>query len=148
MGQLVLPLFGTIYVDTNAVIYRVERVEPIYSAALPLWVALDECQRQLCTSELTLLESLVKPFRERKPELADLFRELLLGTIGMTCLPIDRAILETAARLRADHRLKTPDSIHAATALESGCSLFVTNDPEFRKVPGLDVAVLSDLVSM
>ena len=28
MGQLTLPKSGTVYVDTNAIVYRVERIEP------------------------------------------------------------------------------------------------------------------------
>jgi predicted nucleic acid-binding protein len=49
--------------------------------------------------------------------------------------------------LRANHNLKTPDAIHAATALAAGCVLFVTNDAGFRCVPGLPVAVLSEVAA-
>jgi len=55
-------------------------------------------------------------------------------------------ILERAAQLRAATNLKTPDAIHAATALEHGCTLFVTNDSTFRRVPGLPVTILADLL--
>jgi hypothetical protein len=30
VGQLTLPASGVVYVDTSAVIYRVERIEPYY----------------------------------------------------------------------------------------------------------------------
>ncbi|HEX5439570.1 MAG TPA: PIN domain-containing protein [Ktedonobacterales bacterium] len=43
--------------------------------------------------------------------------------------------------------LKTGDAIHAATALEHGCTLFVTNDATFRRVPGLPVTILADLLT-
>jgi hypothetical protein len=36
MGQLKLPPSGTVYVDTNAIIYRVERIEPYLTASGPL----------------------------------------------------------------------------------------------------------------
>jgi len=62
-------------------------------------------------------------------------------------LPIDLSILETAASLRAAHRLKTPDAIHAATAIHSGAILFLTNDTDFRKVAGLNVAILGEIAS-
>jgi hypothetical protein len=35
MGQLTLPKSGTVYVDTNAIVYRVERIEPYLSASAP-----------------------------------------------------------------------------------------------------------------
>ena len=76
-----------------------------------------------------------------------MFRRVLLGTVGMTCLPVSLSVLEEAARLRAAHNLKTPDAIHAATALAAGCSLFVTNDFGFRRVPGLQVAVLAEVAA-
>lgn len=55
-------------------------------------------------------------------------------------------MLERAAALRAATNLKTPDAIHATTVLIEGCKLFVTNDALFRRVPGLNVTVLRDLL--
>lgn len=42
--------------------------------------------------------------------------------------------------------LKTPDALHAATALQAGCALFVTNDVGFRQVASLPLVVLDDLL--
>src|SRR5579885_1807997 len=108
MGQLTLPSSGNVYVDTNAVIYRVERIEPYLAASAPLWDALDAGSASVVTSELTLLEVLVKPLRDGNTALASLYRTVLLGTAGFTCVPITRTILEAAAQLRAAHQLKTP----------------------------------------
>ena len=55
---------------------------------------------------------------------------------------------EDAARIRAQTGLATPDALHAATALSVDCTLFVTNDTDFRRVQGLPVAVLDDLVEV
>jgi predicted nucleic acid-binding protein len=134
-------------VDTNTLIYRVEQVEPYLSAAAPLWDALDAGQREVATSELTLLEVLVKALQTADQKLADLFRQVLFRTTGLHCLPVDRPVLEQAAQIRARFQLRTPDAIHAATALREGCCQFVTNDPQFRRVPGLSVAVLSEIAA-
>ncbi len=147
MGQLTLPSSGTVYVDTNAVIYRVERIEPYLTASAPLWDALDAGSASIVTSELTLLEVLVKPLRDGNTALASLYRTVLLGTSGLTCIPITRSILESAAQLRAAHPLKTPDAIHAATSLAQGSTLFVSNDTGFRRVTGLPVAVLHEVAA-
>lgn len=147
MGQLSLLPTGVVYVDTNAVIYRVERIEPYLTASLPLWDALDQGAVQVETSELTVLEVLVKPLKAGDAALVALFRSVLLGTAGLNCLPVSLQVLTKAAELRASHGLKTPDAIHAASALLSGSALFVTNDAGFRRVPGLTVAVLSEVAA-
>ncbi|WP_225896572.1 type II toxin-antitoxin system VapC family toxin [Amazonocrinis nigriterrae] len=46
------------------------------------------------------------------------------------------AIAETAAQLRADSNLRTPDAIQIATAIRAGASFFVTND---ARLPYQDV---------
>jgi predicted nucleic acid-binding protein len=57
-------------------------------------------------------------------------------------------VLREAARLRATIAgLRAPDAIHAATALLSGCALFVTNDAGFKRVPGLPLVVLDDVIA-
>ncbi len=147
MGQITLPASGLVYVDTSAVIYAVEQIEPYRSAGWPLWDALDAGRQQVVTSELTLLEALVKPLRDGNVALTALYRQVLLGTAGLTCSPISRTDLERAASLRAQHNLRTPDAIHAATALEAGCTLFVTNDPGFHRVPALNVAILGEIAA-
>ena len=56
--------------------------------------------------------------------------------------------LREAARLRATiPGLKTPDVIHAATALLNGCALFVSNDTGFRRIPGLPLVLLDDVLA-
>lgn len=37
MGRLSLPVSGLVYVDTNCVIYSVERIQPFGSLLEPLW---------------------------------------------------------------------------------------------------------------
>lgn len=45
---------------------------------------------------------------------------------------------------RTEARLTTQDAIHASTALQASCALFVTNDTDFRRDEGLPMAVLDD----
>ena len=65
----------------------------------------------------------------------------------MVLVPATRQLWEDAARLRAETGLKTPDALHAATALRADCSLFITNDTGFRRVQGLPLIVLEDLLT-
>ncbi len=147
MGTLTLAAHGPLYVDTNLIIYRVEHVQPYLSASMPLWDALRDGTHQVITSELSLLETIVKPIQLGNLTLQHLFERILYNTRGFSCVPVDRQTLETAAHLRATAGLKTPDAIHAATALITNCTQFITNDPAFRGVPKLGVTVLSEVIA-
>lgn len=140
MGALSIPASGHVYVDANTVIYAVERIEPYRTLLEPLWYAAHQQQISLVTSELTWLETLVKPLRDNNTRLATLFRSFLTAQ-EMMLVPATLPIWEHAARLRGVG-LKTPDALHAATALAVGCSLLVTNDPVFLRVGQLPVTIL------
>jgi predicted nucleic acid-binding protein len=145
MGSLTLPPSGLVYVDTMTVIYTVERLPPYSLLLQPLWIAAQTGRIEVVTSELTLMESLVGPLKNGNAVLEAAFRSMLLGA-DTRLLPISQPILNQAARLRATTKLRTPDAIHAATAFNMACSLFVTNDMGFRSVAGLPVVILDDLV--
>ena len=146
MGPLTLPTGGSVYVDANAIIYSVERVEPYRSLLTPMWEEARAGRFSLASSELIVLETLIKPLREGNARLEMLFRSIL-DAAEMSLVPATLAIWEDAARIRAETGLATPDALHAATALRAACALFVTNDTDFRRVQGLPIVVLDDLLA-
>ncbi len=78
MGSLNLPMGGTVYVETPTVIYTVE-THPRYAPLLrPLWQAAQAQSLQVVSSELTLLETLVHPLRNRDSALQSAYERLLL----------------------------------------------------------------------
>lgn len=148
MGLLTLPAFGSVYVDAQIAIYTRD-VHPIYAAVCkPLWESVAAGTTQAVSSELILMETLVRPLRNGDVA-AQSDREALWQQANTLLLPITQDILREAARLRAIiPSLKTPDAIHAATALFAGCTLFVTNDLGFKRVPGLTLAILSEVLAV
>lgn len=147
MGRLTLPESGLVYVDTQAIIYTVER-HPRYAPALrPLWEAASAGSLTAVTSELTLMETLVVPFRTGDEQLAADY-ERALSLTDMRLLPVTQSVLREAARLRARYTsLRSPDALHVATSLLAGCSLFVTNDRGLKQVSDLHSAILDELLS-
>jgi predicted nucleic acid-binding protein len=145
VGSLAIPSAGLVYLDTNPVIYSVEK-HPVYWPLLqPLWQAARGKTIEIVGSDLVLMETLVGPLKSGDTVLANTYEQLFQQ--AQTCLiPITKPILREAARLRATTKLKTPDALHAATALEAGCVLFVTNDAGFRGVAGLPLVILDDLL--
>ena len=146
MGSLTLPTGGSVYIDANAIIYSVERIEPYRELLAPMWQEAGAGRFALASSELVVLETLVKPLREGNARLEMLFRSIFAAA-EMDLIPATLAIWEDAARIRAVTGLKTSDALHAATALSAGCALFITNDTDFRRVEGLPIVVLDDLLS-
>jgi len=128
------------------VIYTVERYPAYWSILQPLWLAAQAGNVEIVTSELTILETLVGPLKSANTALGAAFEQALFAT-ELRLLPITQSVLREAARLRAATNLRTPDSLHAATALLGGCVLFLTNDVGFRRAAGLPVAVLQDALT-
>jgi len=146
MGTLNLPASGSVYVDTNVIIYTVEKIDPYRAILQALWQASRKGQFKIVSSELTILETLVKPRKENNSVLESAFRQVLFASHELQLVPVSASILDMAASLRADFGVKPPDAIHAATAISLSCKLFVTNDPFFKRIGGLQTAVLSDVL--
>jgi predicted nucleic acid-binding protein len=137
-----VPAGGSIYLDTSVVIYTVQR-NPAYAAALrPLWEAVLAGKNQIVTSELTILECLVAPYRLNDKSLEHDYERFFL-TPGLRVLSIDKDVLRRAAMMRAEHPpLKVPDAIHGPTAILAGCISFLTNDHALQNIAGLPVQLL------
>ena len=55
-------------------------------------------------------------------------------------------VADIAARIRAQHRLRTPDALQAATAIRSHATGLVTNDAIFERVEAFETIVLDGLL--
>ena len=118
-----------IYLDSNAVIRFIESAETTIGSVF------DRARIGLVrifTSELTLAEVLVAPFRNAEHELVAAYDEFLKGDDLMTVVPIDRTILFQSANFRAVSGTRTPDSIHVATAMATHCDLFISSDKRLK----------------
>jgi predicted nucleic acid-binding protein len=134
-----------VYLDAIPIIYAVEK-HPVFGPLLqPLWQAAQAKTIEVVSSDLVLMETLVGPLKSGDTALQNAYDRALLGT-DLRLLPITQPILREAARLRATTKLKTPDALHAATAMNAGCALFITNDAGFRNMAGLPLVILSDLL--
>ena len=99
------------------------------------------------TSILTLVETMVHPFRHDDTEPINDYQEILFNTTGLKTIAFSRNIAEEAARLRAFYKIRTPDAIQMATASSSGASVFLTNDIHLPSTSKLKVLALDKLRS-
>ena len=145
MGPLALPIAGLIYLDASSLIYSVERVEPYRTLLEPMWQQAQDGNLTIVSSPVLVVEALVKPLQVGNAEIEIQYRELFASN-AVRLLEASYEVFEDAARLRAETGLKIPDALHAATALRADCALFITNDTDFRRVRGLPIVVLDDLL--
>ena len=126
MGSIIRP-GATVYLDTNAIIYLTEGNPDFKASIAGLFVEIGQADARLVTSELTFTEVLVMPLRVGNDELVAVY-ERLLNTL-VEPIPLGRQELFLAAKLRAiTPKLRTPDSLHLATAMLAGADVFVTGD--------------------
>lgn len=128
-----------VYLDTAPLIYAVEEVSP--------WAALVQARIgvagvQVVTSDLAVLECRVRPLRLGQQDVIQNFDRFFEE--GLTeLIPLSQAVMLKAAELRATHAwLRTPDAIHLAAALASGCDVFLTNDQRLGRCTEIPVEVL------
>jgi predicted nucleic acid-binding protein len=93
-----------------------------------------------------MLELLVHPYREQDQDAVDGFYALLSTYPNLSWVPATLDIVDHAARIRAENNLKTPDAIQGATAVLSGATGLISNDPAFGRVEALDVLIFDEVL--
>jgi len=137
-----LALHPTLALDSCTLIYCLE-ADPVFGpAAEQVLRSIYAGRNRGIASPLALMELLVGPYRLGETSRANDFYATLhrfpnLLWVSLTCRIADRA-----AQLRGEYRIGAVDSVHLATALEGGATLFVTNDRGLPPVPGIDLLVL------
>jgi predicted nucleic acid-binding protein len=146
MGILTTLQGSRIYLDVNIWIYALEQ-HPTYSQTLTeLFQQVDQRTLTIVTSELSLAEALVKPMREQDVTRQNTYRQFLSSRANLRVIPVQRAILIEAARLRAaNSSWKLPDAIHAATAVILNCTTLLTNDQKFKSLSSLPIVILFEI---
>jgi predicted nucleic acid-binding protein len=92
-----------------------------------------------------LTELLVLPYRAGDEARANDFYTLLSTYPNLDWVAPNLEIADLAARIRAVHRLRTPDALQVATAVHSRATGLITNDAVFERVEGIQTLVLDRL---
>lgn len=138
----------SVLLDTSILIYYLEGVEPYYLLAEEIFSDIADESIRGFLSVISITEFVTKPFADGKVSEVERFRQFL-SSLSIQVLAITYEIAERAGKLRSQYpSVRTPDALIVATALESGCSIFVTNDKDLKKLEacGLTVIVLEDFI--
>ncbi|OJF93625.1 type II toxin-antitoxin system VapC family toxin [Pararhizobium antarcticum] len=127
-----------IYLDTNAFIFAVEEQSERSDLLTRLFSVSEETDRVIfVTSELTLAEALVKPYRNLDDDLITRYDNMIRDSAWLDVQVVARPVLWYAGVLRSQSRIKLPDAIHLSTALGSNCTHFLTADKALSTIDGL-----------
>jgi predicted nucleic acid-binding protein len=127
---------ATVLVDSAPWIYLLEDHAEFAPRFLGLFEAAERGQIQLALSTVTLAEVLTGPFKASQTALAKRYETALSA---YQVVPLSAAVASLAAQLRAQYRLKLPDAVQLASALQIGAAALVTHDRDFSAVQGLPV---------
>jgi predicted nucleic acid-binding protein len=133
--------------DTNCFIYYLEGGPWAEALKDCLFGPVERGELYAVTSVLTLTELLVRPMSLGRFDVADEYSALISSYPQLRLVPLTMEVAVRSAELRARFRVRTPDAIQLATAIEAGASLFLTNDTGMPgHVDSLRVAILKDLL--
>lgn len=132
-----------VYFDTNIFIYIFEG-SPEYQSSVKTILELAESEDiEIFTNEITLGELLVFPFKNKLEGIARTYIEALNNPDFVTLTPTTQDIHIKAAKMRAQYGMKYPDAVHVASALSSGCDVFLSNDRKIKDIPNLEMVYIS-----
>jgi len=123
-------------IDTAPIVYILERHPRLALRFKPLFERHARGELSFAVTTIGVAEVLSGPIATGDEILTRRYRSLL-ETWQVVDLTAD--IAESAARLRAAYRLRLPDAIQAASAIEIGADALVTHDRDFSKLAGLRV---------
>ena len=125
--------------DADVLIYAAETNHPLGEKVLRI-LENPQLEGSRMGSALLLPELLSKPIRLG----LNLERDSLLNILTfLDLIPLDTATAMLAAQLGAVYKLKAPDAIHLATAVQAGADVFVTNNArDFKPESILEIRVV------
>ncbi len=134
-----------LFLDSAPVIYYIDANPEYLSVMDSIFDRLNLEQIRAATSPVTLAECLVLPIRQNDSEKQQVFIDILTSIETADFIKTDTAIAQSAAEIRVRYNLKLPDALQIATAIESNCEAFLTNDAQLKRVMELRVLVISEL---
>lgn len=135
-----------VYFDTNPFIYFVEAHDIFYEAVKLIFQMVQDESIFAFTSEFTLTETLIKPYRDKDQGTIEAFEGLLIDSGYFYLLGATKETFLKAAQVGGETMMRTPDALHMTTALENNCDFFITNDKRIRDYGTVKVIQVADIL--
>lgn len=124
---------GVVALDSNIFIRALDDPGLLGEKSRRLLEDLRQKSQKIFISVIVLEEFFVRVYKEnREKDFDNILDFLTLGGL-IQVVDVSRKIALLTAKIRADYRIKAPDALHLASAIESGAKEFITTD---RRLPG------------
>jgi predicted nucleic acid-binding protein len=127
--------------DSNIVIYAVERIAGFGARALAYLAAGRARGDEFAVSDLTRMECRVRPMGIGDSSRLQAF-DAFFRSVGLRIVLLSTPVVDRATEIRARHRFKVADSLNLAAAMEARCDVFLTNDLRLSRFPDLRIEAL------
>jgi uncharacterized protein len=130
-----------IYLDANVLIRLLEGTPAVRTAVANRLAPTKGVAASWATSRLSRLECRCKPLAQNDSAVLGVYDQFFSGR-ETVLLDVSSAVIDKATELRARFGFKTPDSIHVASAIIAGTSVFLTGDKDLARCPHANVEIL------
>jgi predicted nucleic acid-binding protein len=134
-----------LYIETAPFIYFTEARAVYTDRMRAIFAEVSGDRLHVLTSAVTIPETLMKPLQANDTPLVTRYRTMFYHTKGISVVSISPSAGDLAAELRARYNLRTPDALHVACAIDTGCNAFLTNDTGIKRVNDIRILILDDL---
>ena len=132
----------SVFLDTNIVIYLIERTSDQGLAVAKCIKNLIAQGQRLVVSDLVRMECRVRPLRLNDAITLSAF-DGYFSSEDLDITPITASVCDRAAAIRARYNFRPMDSLHLAAAIEHGCQLFLTHDLRLKDFSNITIEVPS-----
>jgi len=134
-------------IDTSIFIYHLESHQSYLPLTTLLLRLITEGRLAGVTSEITIMELLVKPLEEDNQDIADEYEVLLDNFPNLKIKEVGRSVSRKAAELRVRHSVNPADALQIAAAIAEKATAFITNDRQLKQVADVEIVILSEFLS-
>ena len=134
-----------VYIDTNVFIYFLSHHPSYFAASALVMSACAESRIFGFTGDAAVAQVMAGAYKHPDPTLAAQFKSFFSRNNFLTIAAHDAQTFDAAAQLVAKGGLKFIDALHVATAVQSQCKYFLTNDKGIKSGAHLEVVQLGIL---
>lgn len=135
----------SVYIDANIFIYFLDGNEPFSSMVLPFLEAVINGDIIGYTGDAVIAEVMVYPYKKGNLATIERFKAFFAQENFLSILSHDARAFDFASQLSGTKGMKLVDSLHMATAIQAGCSYFITHDKGIKAVDKIQIIQLSSI---